>query len=180
MASLCELTALINHCFLLQLANWPNYEEFVKFWRPLHHSSHPTYLGYWLYQLHKHGAYKLFQGDFLQVALQLGKAYILELEKFMAEYGYSKGGMFVCKDFQDNLDKALKFRARAVFGWEENKEQPYILDLIKIEILLDLQRSPIDYDTTQECIKHPSFFMMFIPKLFRGNQRTLVDFQSQL
>ncbi|KAK1384998.1 hypothetical protein POM88_022733 [Heracleum sosnowskyi] len=42
-----------------------NYEDFVKFWPPLQDSSIPDYMGYWLYQLYKHGTHKQFPGDFL-------------------------------------------------------------------------------------------------------------------
>lgn len=56
----------------------------------------------------------------------------------------AKGECLFVKDFQDNLEKALNFRARAVFGWE-GTEQPYILDLIKIEILLNLSLTPTGF-----------------------------------
>lgn len=116
---------------------------------------------YWLYQLHKHGAYKLFPGDFLQVAVHLGKAYIMELENFMRTSRYGRGGMFVCKEFQEYLNRALNFKARAIFGWTED-HQPYILKLLRIEILLDLELNPTDYIKEQESIEHP---LLSIPHL---------------
>ncbi|KAL1816035.1 uncharacterized protein LOC108223402 [Daucus carota subsp. sativus] len=164
-----------------------NWHDFVTFWPPLKKSLLPgyygiwDYMGFWLYQTHKHGSQKLFIGDFLQVALRLGKNYIQKIEDFMrgfiSEYGSSHGGMFLCGDFRDKLERALKFKARVVFGWQEKSsseedsnseeekdkeksEQPYILDLFTIQILLDLDLKPIDYATIQRCIEDPSYFMM--------------------
>lgn len=50
------------------------------------------------------------------------------------------------------------------FGWTED-HQPYILKLLRIEILLDLELNPTDYIKEQESIQHPSYFMLSIPHL---------------
>lgn len=136
----------------------------VIYWPKL--SGNPAiYRRFWFSQLHKHGSRALFQGDFLKIALDLGMDYIKEFQRFMAEEGYNKPGIYNCLTFQEKLNARMKFEVAAIFGWD-GIIMPKIIKLLRIEILHNRELVPFDYYRPQHSINlETQFFELKIPDI---------------
>ncbi|KAK1371618.1 hypothetical protein POM88_037710 [Heracleum sosnowskyi] len=123
------------------------------------------FLHFYDYERHKHDTQAAFINDFLDITRCRGKMYINCLEDFTVLFGYNKSGIYNCQDFKMirtfTSDLQLKWCTNGTGG-----NEPEIIQLPWIEILLNLRLHEIDYKVSNPKINPKmKFFQLNIPTI---------------